>query len=210
MASRLRHLALTALLGACATAQANGISFISSVHSGYLLGNSGGVGAAVPWNPQQALQGFSGYGQIQAHNQCLTGKQSGQPLRWEGCRGGDKSQVWALRGAKLSNELGYCADVEGANRAAGARLVAWSCSGAANQQWRAHGPAQPAASLQAQVPAGARAEFVRNAQSAPAGSLISLATGKVVAAGGGNVVAAGGGNVVAAGGGNVVAPGGGN
>ena len=210
MASRLRHLAFTALLGACAAAQANGISFISSVHSGYLLGNSGGVGAAVPWSPQQGIDGFGGHGPIQARGQCLTGKQSGQPLRWEGCRGGDKSQMWSLHGAKLSNDLGFCADVEGANRAAGARLVAWSCSGATNQQWRAHGAALPAASLQAQVPAGARAEFVRNAQSAPNGSVISLATGRVVASGGGNVVAAGGGNVIAAGGGNVVAAGGGN
>lgn len=208
MAPCLRPLALAALLAACATAHANGINFISSVHSGHLLGNSGGVGAAVAWNPQHAVQGFGGYGQINSRGQCLTGRQSGQPLRWEGCRGGDKSQVWALRGAKLSNEMGFCADVEGGNRAAGARLVAWSCSGATNQQWRAHGAAQPAASLQAKVPAGARAEFVRNAQSAAPGSVISLATGKVVAAGGGNVVAAGGLNVIAAGGGNVVAAGG--
>lgn len=210
MAFRLRHLALTVLIGTCATAQASDINFISSVHSGHLLGNSGGVGAAVPWGPQHALQGFSGSGQIQSRGQCLTGKQSGQPLRWEGCRSGDKSQAWALRGAKLSNEMGFCADLEGENRAANARLVAWSCTGRSNQQWRAHGPAQPAASVLAQVPTAARAEFTRNSQSAPAGSIISLATGKVVAAGGGNVVAAGGGNVVAAGGGNVVAAGGGN
>ena len=142
MAFRLRHLALTVLIGTCATAQASDINFISSVHSGHLLGNSGGVGAAVPWGPQHALQGFSGSGQIQSRGQCLTGKQSGQPLRWEGCRSGDKSQAWALRGAKLSNEIGFCADLEGENRAANARLVAWSCTGRSNQQWRAHGPAQ--------------------------------------------------------------------
>jgi hypothetical protein len=208
MKVRTLSLALSSLLAL--SAHSAGIAFISSVHSGYLLGNSGGVGAAVPWSPQHAVQGFGGYGQIQTQGQCLTGKQSGQPLRWEGCRGGDKSQVWALHGTKLSNELGFCADVEGGNRAAGARLVAWSCSGAANQQWRAHGAAQPANSLQALVPSAARAEFARNAQTAAPGSVISLSTGKVVAAGGANAVAAGGGNVIAAGGGNVIAAGGGN
>ncbi|MES2973443.1 MAG: ricin-type beta-trefoil lectin domain protein [Pseudomonadota bacterium] len=210
MTSRLRHIALAGLLGACAAAHASGITYLSSVHSGYLLGNSAGVGAAVAWSPQHALEGFGGYGQVKARGQCLSGRQSGQPLRWEGCRSGDKSQVWSLKGSKLGNELGFCADVEGGNRSAGARLVAWSCSGATNQQWRAHGAAQPASSLEARVPAAARAEFARNAQSAPPGSVISLSTGKVVASGGGNVVAAGGANVIAAGGGNVVAAGGGN
>ncbi|MCG2595047.1 RICIN domain-containing protein [Ramlibacter sp. XY19] len=204
----LRSAAAAAFLAlAGLSAQAADIVYISSA-SGYLLHNTGGAAVTAPWNGQAVVQGFSGYGAIRINGQCLTGRTSGQPLRWEACHGGDKSQVWALSGRKLNNELGLCADVEGNRSGAGVRVLAWSCSGASNQQWKAH-HRETAQSYAMRIndPA-ARAEFIRNAQAASPGTIISIATGRVVAPGGANVVAPGGANVVSAGGGNVVAAGG--
>lgn len=185
------------------------IDHISSA-SGFVLDNSGGNAVTANWQGQSRLQGFTGYGQIKYNGQCLTGRQGGQPLRWENCAGRDPAQTWSLQGRKLNNEGGWCADVEGARNGAGVRVLAYKCSGAGNQQWNAH-RVEAASTAAARISNPAvRAEFLKNAQSARAGAVISTSTGKLVAAGGGNLVAAGGGNLVAAGGGNLVAAGGGN
>jgi hypothetical protein len=203
----LRAAAAAALALASFAASAADIAYISSA-SGYLLHNSGGTAVTAPWNGQGVVHGFNGYGAIRVDGQCLTGRAANQPLRWEACRGGDKSQVWSLSGRKLNNELGFCADVEGNRNGAGVRVLAWSCSGAANQQWKAHG-LQPATAVAMQISdPSLREQFIRNAKAASPGTIISIATGRVVAPGGGNVIAPGGGNVIAAGGGNVVAAGG--
>lgn len=208
MPRHLSHLVIAASFTlAAASSHAAGVAYISS-SSGYLLHQSGGAAVTAKWNGQAPIQGFAGYGRIQINGQCLSARQGGQPLRWEGCSNGDKSQIWALNGSKLNNELGWCADVEGGRGGAGVRVLAWQCSGAGNQQWRAHRDesAQSVAGRIAQPQA--RAAFVKNASSAQPGSIISLSTGQVVSAGGANVIASGGGNVIATGGGNVVAAGG--
>jgi hypothetical protein len=201
----VRVLASFALFAASGFAAAGEIAYISS-SGGYMLHGSGGATLA-DWRGQAPVS-FTGYGQIKQGGQCLTGATGGQQLRWEGCRGGDKGQIWALNGSKLNNELGWCADVEGGRQAAGTRVLAYKCSGASNQQWRGHA-AQSAQSVAGRISnANVRSQFLATANSARPGTIISLATGQAVAAGGANVVAAGGGNVVAAGGGNVVAAGG--
>ena len=101
--------------------------------------------------------------------------------------------------------------MQGNRGGAGVPVLAWKCSGAANQQWKALGkvPAQDYAARHIPDPA-VRSTFVGTAQSARPGTVISLSTGRVVSAGGANVVSAGGANVVSAGGGNVVSAGGAN
>jgi len=193
---------------ASTSALASEVAYISS-SSGYMLHNSSGRAVTRNWDGASAIQGFGGYGAIRLDGQCLTGNAGQQPLRWEPCRGGDKSQVWALNGRKLNNELGFCADVEGNRGGAGVTVMAWSCTGAANQQWKSHGRESAQAFATRMIrDAGVRSAFVSSAQSAPPGAVISVATGRVVSAGGGNVVSAGGANVVSAGGGNVVSAGG--
>lgn len=195
------------LAGASQVASAADIAYISSA-GGYLLYGSSGATLA-NWVGQAPIS-FSGYGQIKQGGQCLTGSTGGQQLRWEGCRGGDKGQIWALNGTKLNNELGWCADVERGNQSAGTRVLAFQCNGGNNQQWRSHA-AKSAQSVAGSISNPAvRNKFLETAKSARPGTLISLATGNVVSAGGANVVSAGGANVVSAGGGNVVSAGGAN
>lgn len=206
--SVLHTLSVVALALVTHTAVAGNIDYLSS-SGGYMLHNSGGTAVTADWRGQSALQGFSGYGQIRLNGQCLGGKDN-QPLRWEGCRGGDKSQTWAFRNGKLNNELGWCADVEGGRGGAGVRVLAWNCSGSSNQRWNAHHVVS-AQSLGARIGNSSVARTLADtARVARPGEIISLATGRVVAGGGGNVVAAGSANVVAAGSGNVIAPGGAN
>jgi hypothetical protein len=187
------------------TATAADIAHVSS-SGGYMLHGSGGAVLA-EWRGQAPLA-FTGYGQLRQGGQCLSGATGGQQLRWESCRAGDKGQIWALNGSKLNNELGWCADIEGGRQAPGARVLAYKCHGASNQQWQGH-VSRSAQSVAAGIAnPSIRAQFLSTVNSARAGTQISLATGQVIAPGGGNVVAPGGGNVVAAGGGNVVAAGG--
>lgn len=209
MSSPVLHcLSVVALALLTHTASAGNIAYLSS-SSGFMLHNSGGTAVTADWRGQAPLEGFSGYGQIRLNGQCLGGKDN-QPLRWEGCRGGDKGQIWAFRNGKLNNELGWCADVEGGRGGSGVRVLAWNCSGSSNQKWKAH-QIQSAQSVAARIgnPSAGKT-LVDTARVARPGEVISLATGRVVASGGGNVVAAGSANVIAAGGGNVIAPGGAN
>ena len=184
------------------------IAYISS-SSGYVLHKSGNQAVTANWQGQSGIQGFSGYGTINIAGTCLTGRAGDQPLTWEACRG-DASQKWSLSGGKLNNEGGWCADVKGNAGGAGVPVIAFKCTGAANQHWKAH-YSESAQTVSTRIPNPAvRAAFLQTAQSAQPGQVISLSTGKIVAQGAGNIVAQGAGNVVAQGAGNVVAQGAGN
>jgi len=119
--------------------QAQAILYLSS-GAGYMLHRSGNTAVTANWRGQAPISGFAGYGAIRMDNQCLTGKSGNQPLQWETCRRGDKAQTWGYSNGRLNNELGWCADVEGNRNGAGVRVMAWSCSGASNQRWKAHRP----------------------------------------------------------------------
>lgn len=204
--SRPWMLALVSLC--CAAAHAQDIGYISSA-SGYLIHDSGGAAVTAAWAGQAPIAGFSGYGQVRVNGRCLSGPgPAGQPLRWESCRRGDKGQVWALANRRLNNELGWCADVEGNRSGPGVRVLAWSCTGAINQQFKAH-PVVSAESVAARIPDPAvRQTFVQTAQTARPGAAISLATGRLVGLDAGTLNAAGGQNMIAAGSGNLIAAGG--
>lgn len=160
---------------------------------GELLQASGDDAVLAPWNRQSPIQGFSGYGLIHLEGRCLTGRAEGGPLRWEGCRLGDKAQVWKLIGNRLSNELEHCAEAE-----ASGRVQARACTGEGGQRWKGlHTEGAEDVSRGIADPLVRRA-FLRSVAAAPAGGLVSLATGQPVATGGSccAVVHLGGGTVV--------------
>jgi hypothetical protein len=205
----VRKVLIAATLAAGAVSASAQIAYISSA-SGYMLHSSGGGAVTADWRGQAPIEGFGGYGQIRMGGQCLSGKAGNQQLRWEGCNGGERGQRWKLEGGRLNNELGYCADVEGARGGAGVRVMAWSCNGQGNQRWRAH-QSQSAASIAGKIrdPKAAQAVLERARVARPGETVIS-ASG-LVAAGGGNIqTGLPGANLVAAGGGTLVAAGGGN
>lgn len=165
-----------------------------------------GDGAVIShWGVQSPVQGFAGFGQVHLAGRCLTGKESGQQLRWEGCRGGDKAQVWSLSRGALVNEMALCADVQGA-QANNARVVGNACSGSPGQRWNSHGVHSARGFATRISDASARAAFLRTTLSAEPGTFISLVTGLPIAriaaqsAGDGmTVISAGSGNVIAIG-----------
>lgn len=198
-----------ALLGAAAGfAHANEIAYISG-SSGYVLDERGGAAVTAAWKGQQPLAGFTGYGAVRLKNRCLsTSGPAGQQLRWDTCRSGDKAQVWSLKNGQLNNELGFCADVEGNRQGDGVRVIAFSCSRAVNQQFRAH-VAVPAQSLASRIAdPNVRQTFLQTAQSAPPGSAISMQTGRLIGMDGATLIAAGSMNAIATGSGRLIAAGG--
>lgn len=177
---------------------AQDIPYIGS-SSGYVLHSNGGGAVVANWNGQAPIQGFTGYGQIRMDGLCLTGRNGQQQLRWESCKGGDKSQIWAISNKRLNNELGWCADVEGNRQGPNVRVLAWQCSGAINQQWNDF----RAVSLQsvlsritdATIRAGIEAK-IRNARPGFKVQLTERESAAIIAAGGLNLIAAGGQNLV--------------
>lgn len=184
---------------------------IGSYHAGCLQG--GGAVTVQHCNAANGAQhfAFTGYGPIKQGNSCLTSVGEGRALTMQAC-GNNPNQRWAFKGRQLNNEGGWCADVKGQGRHAGAEVIAWKCHGQSNQQWARVG-VKPATS----VP-GISQQAVNAIKTAPAGSVVDIKTGRIVAAGGGNLIGDGGGTliskggagIVAAGGGNIVAAGGGN
>ena len=171
--------------------------------SGNLCMQSNGGGLSTALCSSQAGQqfSFSGYGAIQQGGACLDALGEGKPLTVKPCSN-SKTQKWGMRSdGQLNNEQGWCADIKGASRSAGASVIAWKCNGQSNQKW-VRAQLRPLSSL----PAAARAT-VRNA---PVGSGFRVSGGNVIASGGANVIASGAGNVIAAGGGNIIASGGAN
>ena len=197
MATRLCALMAPILLGAASlAAQANEIAHIST-SSGYVLDNSGGAAVTADWKGQSPISGFTGYGQVRHNSQCLTGNgPAGQQLRWDTCRSGDKSQIWALDRSQLNNELGWCADVEGNRGGAGVRVLAWQCSRAVNQQFKAHRVESLQSAANRISDPAVRQAFIQTAESAKPGSVVSLKTGRLIKPGGGELIGAGAWNVV--------------
>ena len=198
----------TALTVASFAASAQGIAYISS-SSGYMIHNSGGTALTANWQGQAPIQGFGGYGPIRINGQCLAGHQQGQPLRWEGCQQGNKSQIWSLNGGRLKNEGGWCADVEGNRSGAGVRVIAYQCSSGDNQRFRAHRVESSQTVAGRIASPEVKKVFLQTAQNAEPGTRISLKSGKVISNDGATVIASSS-AVIAAGGGNVIAAGGGN
>lgn len=167
---------------ACVAGQAVGaeIAYISS-SSGYMLHAGGTNAATANWTGQPPISGFTGYGPIRASGRCLTGRgPEGRPLTWEGCRSGDKAQIWALSNARLNNESGWCADVEGNRPGAGVRVLAWRCTGAVNQRWKAHAIVSANEVAQRIQNPQARAAFINNAARAQPGQMIDARSGGLI------------------------------
>lgn len=217
------YVAAGLVLGAALVAPANaqvsvqisgGMPAIASYHAtGSCLdvGNANVIMVA-PCNASRGAQGWrfvsGGYGMISLGNQtCLTSSGAGQPLTAAQCNNGT-NQRWALdaNSGALRNETGVCADLEGGNRSAGARVVGWSCHGGLNQKWY-------------QATSGGRATYRISVNTSLANrafegrALLSsrgVSQNNIVAGGAGNIVAGGAGNIVAGGAGNIVAGGAGN
>ena len=165
--------------------------------TGLVLHANGDDAVLVRWDRQSPLQGFSGYGRIHLEGRCLTGRGEGASLRWEGCRLGDKAQVWKLVGERLSNELEHCAEVDGA---APGRVLAHACTGEPRQRWRAL-RAETVQDVAARISrSDVRNTFLRSIAAGPAGSLVSLDSGRILKASGSSA----GGMAVNLGGGSVV------
>lgn len=145
------------------------------------------------------------YGQISLGNQqCLTASSNGAQLTASQCVN-NSAQKWGFQpNGTLRNELGFCADIERGAKGAGARIIAWSCTGSSNQLWY-----PGVTSSSANIGLAAMANLRSNSGQAFLSSG-GFSGGNIVASGGGNIVASGGGNIVASGGGNIVAGGAGN
>lgn len=212
MTARSSNRRLTSTLGAlalglaAASVHASEIAYISS-SGGYMLHESGGQAVTANWEGQAPLQGFSGNGTVRQRGKCLTGRgPGGQPLTWEACRAGDRNQTWEFSTSKFVNQAGWCADVEGNRGGAGVRVIAWQCSGASNQRWKAHLVESADAVASRMADKGAATRLRENAARAPAGRLIDLRTGQLIGIDGGSL--RGGGVAVTAGGGKLIAAGG--
>lgn len=163
--------------------------------------NGGSLGIALCSSQAGQQFQFSGYGAIQQGGACLEASREGSALALKPCNNA-KNQKWGMRSdGQLNNEQGWCADIKGASRNAGAAVIAWKCNGQSNQKW-VRAQLRPLSSL----PAAAQVQ-VRNA---PVGSGFRVSGGNVIASGAANVIASGAGNVIAAGGGNIIASGGAN
>ena len=180
------------------------MSYLSS-SAGYVLNASGDGAVITNWGAQPPVQGFSGFGQVLLGGRCLTGKESGQQLRWEGCRVGDKAQVWSFSGGTLANDVALCADVPGA-QGHNAPVVGNSCSHSPGQRWNGLTVSSASTFATRIADAAARAAFMRTAQSAEPGTFISLATGLALP-GRAQALTLSAGTVIAAGSGNVISPG---
>jgi hypothetical protein len=166
---------LLLLLAGAATARA-GVGYI--VAGAQVLHAAGEAAVVAPWRGQAPIQGFGGYGRIHADGACLTAGAPGQPLRWEGCRGGDKAQVWKLAAGRLSNERGQCAQREA--HGVGVRVLAAACNGVPEQRWSSWSsmPARRAAARMRDPQR--RGRFLQNVEALPAGTVLSFATGEPV------------------------------
>lgn len=165
------------LLAAWCSAAVAGVGYVAS-GAGLVLQSAAGGAVMAAWRGQAPIQGFSGYGPVYWNGLCLTGRNAGEPLRWEGCRIGDRAQIWKLAGEHFSNELDHCARRE--HEGEQARVLAAACGGDPAQRWKAwsSAPAQAAAATIADR--SIRTEFLRTVATVPAGSVISLASGRLL------------------------------
>lgn len=211
-----RLFALAALMMAPAVpAAAQSISGAPSIASYHALGMCLDVrstdNAVLLWNCHggwnQAFRFVDGsYGMISLGNQqCLTSGLVNGKLTVQTCTNAT-NQRWGFQSdGSLRNELGFCADISGGARTAGAEIYGWSCHGGTNQKWY---PAVTASSANLGLAASLKLQ-----QSGKAKAVLTSAGfsgGNIVASGGGNIVASDGGNLIANDGAGIVAGGAGN
>ena len=207
-----------------------------AIASYYQIGHCLDVGAGnvIMYATCQSGRGAQGwrfvsgaYGMISLGNQtCLQSNGQGAALSAATCNNG-QSQRWGFQSnGELRNELGLCADIEGGNRASGARIVGWSCHGGMNQKWYSASSGgratyrisstTPLTGLQpGRALLSSRGVSSSNIVAGGAGNIVAGGAGHLVAGGAGNIVAGGAGNIIAAsivagGAGNIVAGGAGN
>jgi hypothetical protein len=180
----------------------NAIQYLSS-STGYVLHRSGSNSATVvPWQGQKPITQFTGYGQIAMDGSCLTGATGNRALTWEGCRNTDPAQRWGFQGGRLRNERGWCADLEGGRSGPNVTVLAWNCSGAANQVWKAHYAVSASNVLPKVADAVLRQQLTAKIATAPAGQRIVLTPAEVAAlrsAGAANIIGLDGATMVSAG-----------
>lgn len=174
---RLRRWPAVLLAAWCSTAVA-GIGYVASA-KGLVLQVRDGVAVMAPWRGESPIQGFSGYGQVHANGLCLAAYAADEPLRWEGCRFGDRAQVWKFTNQRLGNELEVCAQRQ--HEGDQARVLGARCTGEATQRWQpwSSASARSAAAFLIADP-GVREQFLHTVARAVAGSVVSLRTGRLL------------------------------
>lgn len=157
---------------------AAGIGYVASPQ-GLVLRVQDGVAVMAPWRGESPIQGFSGYGQVHAKGLCLSADAADEPLRWEGCRFGDRAQVWKFANQRLRNELELCAQRQ--HEGDQAPVLGARCNGAPAQRWQpwSSAPARSAAAYLVADP-GVREQFLHTVAGAAAGSVVSLRTGRLL------------------------------
>ncbi len=76
-----------------------------------------------------------GSGELRVKDGCVTGSGRQQQLFVSRCDGSDAQQWSYSRGGELRNANGLCADVNGAERRNNTPVIAFRCTGKANQSW---------------------------------------------------------------------------
>ena len=149
----------------------NAVQYLSS-STGFVLHRSGNTAVVSQWAGQKPIEGFTGYGQIKMDGVCLTGNTGNKALTWETCRTNDPGQRWGFDKGRLRNERGWCADLEGGRRGANVPVLAWNCSGAGNQVWRAHYPANLTSTIASIPDPLMRQQLDRKLKAAPPGTQV--------------------------------------
>lgn len=185
----------------------NSIQYLSS-STGYVLNRAGNNTAMVTqWQGQKPIAQFNGYGEIKMDGYCLTGNAGNKVLTWEDCRTNDPGQKWGFERGRLRNERGWCADLEGGRSGANVAVLAWKCTGAGNQVWKAHYAVAASSIFPKITDQGIRQQLNMKVAAAPAGQRISLTPAEkkaLVAAGGSGLIGLDGATLISAGGQNLI------
>jgi hypothetical protein len=118
------------------TSKLYAVDYISSVYSGYQLGNLKESAVITQWSPQNKVT-FDGAGPIKMQNKCLTAV-SGQSATWESCNESRKSQFWFLEKNRLMNKWSYCLDLEKEASAINTHIITAECTNKTSQKWKLH------------------------------------------------------------------------
>lgn len=186
------------------------VAYISS-STGYVLYRQRNNAVTASWNGQKPIVGFSGYGQIKMDNLCLTGDQQGQ-LLWLTCRN-TTGQRWGLSRGRLRNEKGWCADLQGNRSGADVPVLAWQCSGSANQRWKPHYMFNVSRSISKISNTQLRSNIQYKINTTPPGRPVPFTPQerqalRLIGLDGASLISAGGMNLISAGGMNLISPGG--
>lgn len=187
----------------------NAIQYLSS-STGFVLHRSGSKAVVAQWQAQQPIANFTGYGKITMDNLCLTGNTGKSSLTWETCRN-DPGQTWSFVNGRLRNERGWCADLEGGRTGANVPVLAWNCSGASNQTWRAHYAVAASGYLSNIKDANTRNALNNKLSNASSGQIIRISAVEKKAledAGASGLIGLDGATLISAGGMNLISAGG--